>query len=267
MDTTLGTQVRWKAVALPHEHGGWGFLLEPIVLGLLVAPSWAGLFWGVTALGAFLMQHPLKLAYTDRRRGRRYARTVAAERVLLLYAGVALAGFGLAIALGGLKPVLPLLLVAPLGLVQVVDLLRNRGRELSRELAGAVALAAMVAAIALAGGESATLAFGLWAVLAARAAPSIIYVRERLRLEKGKPAARGWVLASSGLALAAIALLAWQDVVPALAAVAIAILLARAAYGVSPWRRPARPQKIGFLELGFGLLTVLLTAVGVALGV
>lgn len=267
MDTTLGTRVRWKAVALPPEHGGWGFLLEPIALGLLVAPSWAGLAWGAAALGAFLMQHPLKLAYTDRRRGRRYARTAAAERVLLVYTGLALAGFVAALALGGLRPLLPLAIAAPLGLVQVVDLLGNRGRELSRELAGVIALAAVAAAIALAGGESAPVAFGLWAVLAARAVPSVIYVRERLRLEKGKPAARGWVLASSGLALAAIALLARWGVVPALAAVAIALLLARAALGVSPWRRPARPQRIGFLELGLGLLTVLLTALGVALGI
>jgi hypothetical protein len=265
MENTLGTQVRWKAVAMPPEHGGWGFLLEPIVLGMLVAPSWAGLFWGVAALGAFLAQHPLKLAYTDRKRGRRYARTAAAERVLLIYAGVALAGFLLALALGGVKPLVPLALVAPLGLVQVVDLLGNRGRELSRELAGAVALAVTAPAIAIAGGESATLAFGLWAVQAARALGSVIYVRERLHIEKGKPAARGWVLASSGLALVAIALLARWDVVPVLAVVAIAILLARAAWGVSPWRRPARAQKIGVLELGFGLLTALLAALGVAL--
>ena len=110
MENTLGTQVRWKAVAMPPEHGGWGFLLEPIVLGMLVAPSWAGLFWGVAALGAFLAQHPLKLAYTDRKRGRRYARTAAAERVLLIYAGVALAGF--ALARSAAEAAAPLALVA-----------------------------------------------------------------------------------------------------------------------------------------------------------
>jgi hypothetical protein len=34
-----------RAVALPTEHGGWGFTLEPIVLGLAVAagPAGAGL--------------------------------------------------------------------------------------------------------------------------------------------------------------------------------------------------------------------------------
>ncbi|MBZ0296495.1 MAG: YwiC-like family protein [Anaerolineae bacterium] len=28
-----------RSVALPAEHGGWGFLIEPILLGLLVAFS------------------------------------------------------------------------------------------------------------------------------------------------------------------------------------------------------------------------------------
>lgn len=268
MDVTLGpsAQVRWKAIALPPEHGGWGFLLEPVALGLLVAPSWTGFFWGVAALGAFLMQHPLKLAYTDRRRGRRYVRTVAAERVLFAYLALALAGLLPALALGGLTPLIPLLLAAPLALVQVINLLSNRGRELARELAGALTLAALVAAIALAGGAAYQTALGLWAVLAARDVPSIVYVRERLRLEKGKPAARGAVLALNALALAAIALLAALGWVPWLAAAAIAFLFVRAAYGVSPWRRPARPQTIGFLELGMGALTVLLTALGVGLG-
>ena len=38
---TTTPSVRLKAIALPPEHGAWGFLLEPIVLGLLVAPSLA----------------------------------------------------------------------------------------------------------------------------------------------------------------------------------------------------------------------------------
>src|SRR5690606_1863039 len=80
----------------------------------------------------------------------------------------------------------------------------------------------------------------------------------RRMMGRGRRAARGWVLASGGLALVALALLARWDVVAVLAVVAIAILLARAAWGVSPWRRPARAQKIGVLELGFGLLTALL---------
>jgi hypothetical protein len=36
-----------RLVALPAEHGGWGLLLEPIALGLAVAPSLAGTFLGM----------------------------------------------------------------------------------------------------------------------------------------------------------------------------------------------------------------------------
>ena len=56
-------------------------------------------------------------------------------------------------------------------------------------------------------------------------------------------------------------------VAPILAVVALVILLARALHGLSPWRRRVRVQTIGFLELGFGALTVLLTVAGYALGV
>src|ERR1044072_2044638 len=31
-----------RPLALPTEHGGWGFLLEPLVLAMIVAPSWIG---------------------------------------------------------------------------------------------------------------------------------------------------------------------------------------------------------------------------------
>jgi hypothetical protein len=37
-----GAKLNLKSVALPVEHGGWGMLGEPLLLALLVAPSWAG---------------------------------------------------------------------------------------------------------------------------------------------------------------------------------------------------------------------------------
>jgi hypothetical protein len=37
--------IRWRAVALPTEHGSWSFVGEPILLGLLLAPGWASCCW------------------------------------------------------------------------------------------------------------------------------------------------------------------------------------------------------------------------------
>src|SRR5262245_56668038 len=112
-------KVAWKSVALPNEHGGWGMLAEPLLVGLVLAPSGAGACLLGASVAAFLARHPLKLALSDRHRGTRHPRTVAAERVAAAYAAVAMACAAGAFALAGPRPFLPLLAVAPLALVQV----------------------------------------------------------------------------------------------------------------------------------------------------
>ncbi len=254
-----------RTVALPVEHGGWGFLLEPLALGLVLAPSPAGAAIAVAALAAFLARHPLKLALADRSRGARYARTRWAEAFAAVYGIAALAAI-CAAAVSARAPFwVPCAVAAPLGCVQLAFDARHKGRSLVPELAGAVALGATVSMIVLADGWAAGPALALWAVLAARAAASVLYIRARLRLDRGVAAETASTWACHLLALAAVAGLAAAGWAPWLAVVAIAALLARAARGLSSSRRPVRPQVIGFREMGFGALTVLLVAVGHAL--
>ena len=52
-------------MALPAEHGGWGLTLEPGLLGLLMAPSAAGVCVALAALVAFLARTPLKVVVVD----------------------------------------------------------------------------------------------------------------------------------------------------------------------------------------------------------
>lgn len=70
-----------RAVAVPSEHGGWGLTAEPVLLGLLVAPSVSGALLGAGALIAFLARTPLKVVLVDRWRHRRLPRTVLAGRL------------------------------------------------------------------------------------------------------------------------------------------------------------------------------------------
>ena len=67
------------------------------------------------------------------------------------------------------------------------------------------------------------------------------------------------------LALIAALALAFADVAPYLALVPLAILLGRAAHGLSRFRKPTPAKVIGFTELGLGALTVALIALGYAL--
>lgn len=253
---------KYKRIALPASHGGWGFLLEPVLLGLLVAPSAAGVWLGLAALGAFLIQQPLKLVLSDAHKRRWYRRSGWAAGFSTLYGLVAMGAFGLALLTAQRPFWLPLIFAAPLAVVQLTFDVQNRGRQLAPELAGAAVLGATGPAIALAGGWLLAPALTLWLILAARALPSIIYVRAKLRLERGQviDARPVWLAHLVGIALVSGA--AFVKLAPWLAVAALLVLLARAATGLRPHRRPVAARMIGFQEMGYGLLTVTLTAVG-----
>ena len=240
--------MKLRPLALPYEHGAWGFLLEPIAVGLLVAPSVAGLLIAAGTVGAFLARHPLRLAARDFMQHKRYPRTLVCLVLALAYAALATAALAGAIALAGAMPLLPFLVAIPLAAAQFVLDMRNHGRSLVAELAGAIAAGATATAIVLAAGQPVPLAAALWALLAARAIASILYVRCTLRSEPRTI----MLLAHIAAVVLAVALL---PVVNAGAVAAMLVLLARAL------PVPALPaRQIGMRELGYGALTVLLIA-------
>ena len=257
-----GAPLSLKAVALPVEHGGWGMLAEPLMMGLVLTPTLAGLGLTIAALGAFLVRHPLKLALSDWRRGTRYPRTILAARVAAVYATFAAFGLALAAWRAPAAAWLPVLVAAPLGLLQLWYDARLLGRQLLPELLGSVALGAGASALMLAGGWDMASALAAWALLAAKAVTSVVYIRARLRLDRDQPASR-WPgllahVAALGLAVT-LALLGWG---PWLGVAAFTILLARAAHGLSPWHHRVRPQVVGFTELGYGIAVAGLIAAG-----
>lgn len=265
--TAPAEPVPWKSVALPVEHGGWGFLVEPLVLGLVLAPTWAGVAIAGAAAAAFLSRHPLRLVFMDRRKGARYPRTVLAERFVVAYGGVALVLVALAAWLAA-DPFWPAVLAAaPAALVALAYDLQGRSREALPEAAGGLALGASATAIALAGGVAAGPAYGAWAFLALRGVPAVLYVRARLRLDRGLSAGVAGAVASHVAAVGFGAGLAAWGWGPWLGVVALVVLLVRAAYALSPLRARVRPRIVGFQELGFGLLTLVLLSAGYLLGV
>lgn len=258
--------VSLRSLALPSEHGGWGLLLEPALLGLLLAPSWGGAGFVVAALAAFLARHPLRLALSDRWRGTRYPRTALAERLALGYLVITAAGIALAAWRAPLAAFAPLVAAAPLGLLQLAYDARLRGRQLVPELAGGIALGSTAAAVVIAGGRGSSLAFALWLLLAARVVGSVTYVRARLRAARGltPDRAAAWVCHVAALLLAAF--LALNGLAPWLALVAFAALLTRALHGLQAHARPLPPRAVGFQEMGYGALTLLLLVAGYGWG-
>jgi hypothetical protein len=258
-------RVRIKTVALPTEHGGWGLSLEPVVLGMLVAPSLAGLCLALATVGAFLARHPLKIAVADWRRGRRFPRTRVAEAFAALYGTVALSGFVAAALTGPAALLIPLALALPLAIIQLAYDFKSRSRALLPELAGATAMAALVASLALAGGFALLPALALWAILTARVLPTILYVRARLRAGRGERVAGGAVIFVHLLACAAALALLFKGLASMLALAALAILLIRAVVGLnSP---PVSAKRVGITELLYGALLVGAVVTGHVLGI
>jgi hypothetical protein len=127
----------------------------------------------------FLLHQPLRIAVKDNLKGRRFARTVYAERFAIVYGVFALVMFALAVLMSQAPFWIPLLFAVPLAGVQLIYEARNRGRELLPELFGAVALSATAPAlrwqqIAHRCGIDPRL------LIALRILPSILYVRARL---------------------------------------------------------------------------------------
>ena len=253
-----------RSIVIPTEHGGWGFTLEPVLLGLLVAPGVAGVMLAVTALALFLCRRPLRMAWTDRRMGRHFPRTVLAERVSLVL--LAIAGAGMAVAaLTARGPFWwPLAAAAPSAVLQVWADATRRSRHLLPEIAGAGSLGGFATAIALADGWAAVPAFGLWWVLLARTVASVILVRVLLRRVKGDRSPAAAVHGAHALAVAALGSLAVTDVIPFPAAASLAVLW------VGAWavlrHPPGAARTVGWTQIAAGLLVVALTAAGHHLG-
>lgn len=251
----------WRTVAIPVEHGGWGLTIEPILLGLLVAPSWAGAAVAISALTSFLMRTPLKLALVDHRRGRSLPRTRLAARLALIEFALLIAAATAAVLLSGGRWLLPVACAAPLAAVELWFDVRSRGRRLVPELCGAVGIAAVVAAITIAGGRSLELAIALWFVLAARAIGSIPFVRAQIARIR-KLSSRSRVSDIAQLAAAAVAALA-VGLTYSVAAGALAVALLGVAQ-IAWLRRPPVPARtLGVRQMMLGFALVVVTAVGV----
>ena len=252
-----------RAVALPAEHGGWALILEPIVLGLLVAPSLAGLLIGAGAFACFLARHPIKLAIGDRRKPHVLKRTSFADRFALLYLTLAVVFFAFVVANAKKESLLPLVVAVPLVLVQLIYDGLGHSRKLIPEIAGAVAVGSISAAIALAGGWPKTTAYALWIIIACRHVPTILYLRVVLsrRRQQQQETANGPVIAVQLLALLAVLVLSFLKIAPVLALIVFVILFVRALIGLFN-QATLTPKKLGISEIAFGAFAVLTIGAG-----
>ena len=259
--------IRLKSIALPVEHGSWGFLFEPIVAGLAIAFSLGGMWIALMTIGAFLARQPLKVLIIDRLGMKVHDRAKAALLFLAAYGTVFVAGLIGTVASVGWRPLLPFVFVLPFAVYQIYCDASRKGRQLVAELIGAVSISASIAAIVFSDGRPWGVAVALWLIFVLRLVPSILYVRNRLLLEKGKDYSRIVPTVAHFTALTIVTILSYLRLAPALTVFAMLILLWRAIAGLAPGRRKLRAVQIGVLEIIYGIVTVLSVIIGYYTGV
>ncbi len=256
------SNVRVRGIALPNEHGAWGFLFEPLVAAVAVAPSLASIWISLLVIGAFLTRQPLKILLSDWMAKRNLPQTAVALKFVLFYGAIFCIGLAGSLTFARLENFVPFALIIPFGIYQIYCDVSRQSRQLLPELTGAIAISSSAAVIALAGGWTFPAAIALWGIFVARLIPSILYVRNRLRLEKDKEFSMITVIVANFFAVGAIGMLAGNDLVSKLTFAIFVVLLGRALIGMSPYRRKVKAMKIGIGEVIYGVLTVLSVIIG-----
>lgn len=236
------------SVFLPKEHGSWSLALEPLALGLLVAPSSAGGALTGAALAGFFARRPFKACFAPAA-----TRPREAGKAVLLFSALGVAGISVVLVLGGIVPLWPLLLAAPLGGLFAWFDAQNGARAAAAEVAGSAAFALLPAALATLAGWSAGPALALAGLALARSVPTVLTVRRSLRLGKGEEAGLLPPLLTAAGAAIGLTVLGVFGMLPAWAALPAWVLLARTLWFAGSLR-PAWPaRRIGMFEALLGV--------------
>ena len=249
----------FRQFVLPKEHGSWSLALEPIALGLLIAPSAPGAAFAFAIAAAFFVRRPLKVAWNasvhDPRRAIAANWTTIFSVLALVGLSASAVGSGALTGTGETWPALwPVLLAVPFGATFLWFDLRNEMREAEAELAGSATFAVLPAAFATLAGWDALPALALGAVMLARSIPTVLTVRAYLRLRKNQQAHRGAALVASLFAVVVIAALQFRGALPPLLLALPALLLVRTLFLLGPWRPTWSGKRVGILEAVIGLV-------------
>ena len=246
----------WRDLVMPREHGSWSLALEPLLFGLIAAPSLAGGGLALAVVAAFFARRPLRIALGDASPDRR----ALARGPLVGLIVVATVFFLGAVARGGWAWLVWLLPAATAGAVFLRFDLRAAGREEIAEIAGAGAFALVPAALAALAGWSAPDAGALALVMLGRTVPSVLGVRACLRAAKTGERRAGPAVAGAAFALAGGLGLVRAGHAPATAVACLAVLAARTMF-LLVWPRPVwRARTLGMIETVLGAGFVLTVA-------
>jgi len=153
------------------------------------------------------------------------------------------------------------LAASPFACIQIAMVVRSHARDAITEICAAIALGVTAPAIVMLQGWLPIAAFALWLIPMLRAVGSISYVRTRLRRSRSLAVSKAFPLALQLFAVVITTIMVIGNLLPIGSIVAMLLLLLRAAYGLYMARLDTPARVIGFQEIAFGFVAILLVVV------
>lgn len=250
---------RLRELVLPREHGSWSFVLEPLALGLLAAPSRPGAGFAIGVIALFLARRPLQLATASEATPRRDA----ARSVLLMLGTIAFVAF-LAALHDAARDAWCVLAAAVLPASAFAHFERaGETRACAAELAAVTACASLPAVLLLLAGHSLAAALALSALMLVRSIPTVLTLRAVLRGRRKQAVSLHLPRIAALLGIAGIIVLERSYLLPTISVGAVALLALRTAWWLSSAAPSWRAARLGMFEAALGAVFVI--AIGCAL--
>lgn len=256
-NSKLATQI--KQIAFPREHGSWGYTLEPLILALLVGFSIDGLLLAICTFFIFLAHQPVRIIF-NQKFNKNYK--LKAYLIFTLYSVIALVSIAIVFLNFGFDNLLLFLIAMLLMFGYLVLELSNIKRSVMSELVAAGAVGIIASNIVLLAGWGSVEIVSFWFIILSRAVPTTFYVRGKLQIAKKQKVQEFSILISSFLSIVVISSLVFVTNIPALTIIAVLMLTGRAYVGMYKSDRKVNVKKLGIMEFGFGILFVIIVAVG-----
>jgi len=259
-----------KQIAIPQDHGSWGFNLSPLLIGIFAGGNfnYATLSLVIAAMSAFMIRQPMTV-FAKAISGRRPKTDLPPARFWLLVYGIILALALTVLILGGFGYVLYLAIPGAPVFAWHLWLVSRRAERKQAGIeiiaTGVLALAAPAAYWVAQGGYN-PLGWWLWAWAWLQSAASIIYAYLRLeqRELKVQPESRElWRMGKRALAYTSFNLFAslmfgWAELIPQLVFAPFLLQWIETLWGITHPAVGWKPTRIGVRQLIVSILWTIL---------
>ncbi len=240
---------KFRKIALPEEHGSWGFVLEPLILSLLIAFSIQGLYIAAAAFFVFLSYQPLKILLNAKINK---ALKKNAGVILSVYILVSIAFFAAALKESASSAFFPFVIAFVFMGVYLFSDELGRAKTLLSGILAPAGFSFISLTILLVSGWKLSLVLGFYLLLLNRIVPTVFFVHERMKLSrKTKPdILKVALIGAAGILIIAASI--QLNILPVYSAAAAAVLFVRSIIGLMPGMEKLNVTKVGILEFIYG---------------